>query len=131
MLQVHEKIRQARVSAGLSVEELAEKIGVKRTTYQYWEEVTPSLAKIRKVAKALGIPAETFIGVPMHEELNQTIQNLNDNLEKTTATTIVLVTMVTELEMKSTGLSLNEVQMKMEKAINDRLLARDQLHKKQ
>lgn len=62
MLQIHEKIEQARVSANLTQDEMAEKLGVKRSTYQYWEKKTPSLDKIQKVAEALHLPNDYFFG---------------------------------------------------------------------
>lgn len=60
MLQIHERIRQQREKAGLSQKELAEIIGVERTTYAYWEEVDPKPDKIKMVAKALNLPDEFF-----------------------------------------------------------------------
>jgi transcriptional regulator with XRE-family HTH domain len=62
MLQIHEKIEQARISAGLSQEDMAEKLGIGRSTYQYWEKKTPSIDKILKVAKALNLPEDYFFG---------------------------------------------------------------------
>lgn len=62
MLQIHERIRQARVSAGLKPEELAKKIGVPRTTYLYWEDKTPSLKRIKQVEKALNLPEGYLLG---------------------------------------------------------------------
>lgn len=61
-MQIHEKIEQARVSAGLSQEEMAEKLGIGRSTYQYWEKKTPSIDKILKVAKALNLSDDYFFG---------------------------------------------------------------------
>lgn len=72
MLQIHEKIEQARISAGLSQEEMAEKLGIKRSTYQYWEQQTPSLAKIKKVAKVLNLSDDYFFGA---DEKNNTKSN--------------------------------------------------------
>lgn len=60
MLQIHKLIKQARLSAGLSEEEMAEKIGVGRTTYQYWEKKTPSLDNLQKVINALELPNDYF-----------------------------------------------------------------------
>lgn len=60
MLQIHEKIKQARLSAGLTEGELAEKIGIKRSTYQYWETSTPGVDNIKRVAKALGKNQDYF-----------------------------------------------------------------------
>jgi transcriptional regulator with XRE-family HTH domain len=60
MLQIHKRIKDERIKAGLSEDEIAEKIGVGRTTYQYWEKKTPAVDKIKKVAKALGLPEDYF-----------------------------------------------------------------------
>lgn len=59
-MQIHEKIKQARISSGLKPEELANKIGIPRTTYLYWEEKTPHIDKIKAVAVALGLPENYF-----------------------------------------------------------------------
>lgn len=59
-MQIHENIRQARLSAHLTEEQMAEKLGIKRSTYQYWEKKTPSLAKIKQVAKALNLDEDYF-----------------------------------------------------------------------
>lgn len=60
-MQIHEKIEQARVLAGLTQDEMAKKLGIQRSTYQYWEKATPSLDKIRKVAAALGLTVDHFL----------------------------------------------------------------------
>lgn len=62
MLQIHQKIKQARLSAGLTEAELAEKIGVKRSTYQYWETKTPAVENIKRVSRALGKHDDYFFG---------------------------------------------------------------------
>lgn len=60
MLQIHEKIKLARESARLSQDEMAEKLQMKRSTYQYWEEKDPSVLKIARVAEALGLDKGVF-----------------------------------------------------------------------
>lgn len=60
MLQIHERIKAERIKAKLSEDELAEKIGIGRTTYQYWEKKTPAVDKIEQVAEALGLPKDYF-----------------------------------------------------------------------
>lgn len=60
MLQIHERIKLEREKKGLSQEEIAALIGIKRTTYAYWEEVTPKNEKIKLVAKALELPENYF-----------------------------------------------------------------------
>jgi transcriptional regulator with XRE-family HTH domain len=61
-MQIHEKIERARVSAGLTQDQMAEKLGIKRSTYQYWEKKTPGIDKLRQVAKALHLPNDYFLG---------------------------------------------------------------------
>lgn len=53
-MHINEKIKKARLDAGLTPAALAKKIGVPRTTYLYWEEKTPTIEKIKQVALALG-----------------------------------------------------------------------------
>lgn len=59
-MQIHDKIRQARVSAGLTQAEMAEKLGIERSTYQYWEKKTPSIDSIKLVAKTLKLSEDYF-----------------------------------------------------------------------
>lgn len=61
MLQINEKIERARVSAGLTQEQMANKLDISRTTYVYWEQKTPSIDKIKKVAHVLDLPLEYFL----------------------------------------------------------------------
>ncbi len=64
MLQIHEKIEIERNRAGLSQDEIAAKLEIKRSTYQYWEKVTPGIEKIKRVAKVLGLPEDYFFVTP-------------------------------------------------------------------
>jgi transcriptional regulator with XRE-family HTH domain len=82
MLQIHEKIERARVSAGLSQKEMAEKLGIKRSTYQYWEKITPGLDKINQVARVLKLPNDYFFG--KSDETEQAPKQDND--EKVSST---------------------------------------------
>lgn len=59
-MQIHEKIEKERVKAGLTQEEMAEKLNIKRSTYQYWERKTPGIDKIKLVARALNLPYDYF-----------------------------------------------------------------------
>lgn len=60
MLQIHERIKKAREDAGLTQDELAGRLNIKRSTYQYWEEKTPGIEKVKAVAKALGLAEDYF-----------------------------------------------------------------------
>lgn len=68
MLQIHERIKAERIKANLSEDELADKIGIGRTTYQYWEKKTPAVDKIKQVARALGLSEDYFF--VNHDENN-------------------------------------------------------------
>jgi transcriptional regulator with XRE-family HTH domain len=108
MLQIHQKIEQARVSAGLTQDEMAERLGIKRTTYQYWEQKTPSIDKIKEVARVLNLPPDYFFGAndekePMAEHevdyesrrtLERTLENLSEDKIRSTAIIERLVTML-------------------------------------
>lgn len=48
--------------AGLSQQELADKIGVKRSTYAYWERtIVPKADELDKIAEALGVSFDEFL----------------------------------------------------------------------
>jgi transcriptional regulator with XRE-family HTH domain len=59
-MDINQKIEQERVLAGFTQDEMADRLGIKRSTYQYWEKKTPSLAKIERVEKALNLPKGFF-----------------------------------------------------------------------
>jgi transcriptional regulator with XRE-family HTH domain len=61
MLQINQKIETERIKAGLTQDEMAEKLGIKRSTYQYWEKKTPGIDKLKQVARALGKPENYFL----------------------------------------------------------------------
>ncbi len=58
-----ERLRMLREKAGLSVDELAEKSGVSRSTLFNWERSTSSPVNedLRKVADTLGVEVRTLI----------------------------------------------------------------------
>ena len=57
------RIKLARVEAGLTQKELAEKLYIPYQSINQWErgKRNPKLETLRKIANALGIPLETFI----------------------------------------------------------------------
>lgn len=59
-MQIHELIKAERIKANLSEEEMAEKLGIPRPTYQNWERNTPGVEKIRAVAKVLNLHKDYF-----------------------------------------------------------------------
>lgn len=60
MSSIHQKIKNQRIKAGLTEDDMAEKLGIPRSTYQYWEQKTPKVDKIRSIAKALSLPEDYF-----------------------------------------------------------------------
>jgi transcriptional regulator with XRE-family HTH domain len=62
MPEIHELIKNERIKAGLSEEDMAKRLKIPRSTYQYWEENTPKIDKIKAVAKALGYKEDYFFG---------------------------------------------------------------------
>lgn len=68
MLQIHEQIKNERLKRRLTEDEVAGKLNITRTTYQYWEKKTPSVDKVKRVAKALGLPEDYFFGKKDEDE---------------------------------------------------------------
>jgi transcriptional regulator with XRE-family HTH domain len=59
-MQIHERIKAERIKKGLSEDDIAGKLDIPRSTYQYWETKTPSVEKIKAVAVALGLAENYF-----------------------------------------------------------------------
>lgn len=59
-----ERIRRARVKAGLTQQQLADKLGLTRPTITQWETgaTTPHAKKLEELAKALGLPRLEIFG---------------------------------------------------------------------
>jgi transcriptional regulator with XRE-family HTH domain len=54
VLQIGVNIREARTSVGMSQDDLAKKLGVKRTTYANWEgKIEPTISVLKQIAKIL------------------------------------------------------------------------------
>lgn len=62
-MSIAEKIRNARIAAGFTQMELAEKIGVSWRQLQHWESGrrNPKLETIKKIAYALGVDYKDWI----------------------------------------------------------------------
>ena len=58
-------LRRARIASGLSQKDLAEKIGVAKSTYSLYEsgKREPGIEIIRRLTLALDISAETLLGI--------------------------------------------------------------------
>ena len=61
----HEILKEARINAGLTQLQLAEKIGVAKSTYCNWEQGTrePNVLKLKAIAKALGVTGDYLLGM--------------------------------------------------------------------
>ena len=65
----NENLREARLAAGLSQKEVAEAIGVAKSTYSLYESGgrEPDVEKIKKLAGILGVSGDTLLGIPLSE----------------------------------------------------------------
>jgi transcriptional regulator with XRE-family HTH domain len=112
-MQIHKKIEQARLSAGLTQDELAEKLGIKRSTYQYWEKKTPHHDKIIKVAQALNLADDYFFGTN-DESKDETNEDSMKYQEKYIA--------LLENQMREKDETIKELRADL-KEVKDRLFA--------
>ena len=69
-MQIHQRIKKERLKQKLSEEEVANRLEIKRSTYQYWETTTPSIEKIKAVAKALGFEENYFFVTTENDDEN-------------------------------------------------------------
>ena len=62
----NENLKEARLSAGLSQKDVAEAIGVAKSTYSLYESGgrEPDVEKIRKLASILGVSGDMLLGIP-------------------------------------------------------------------
>jgi transcriptional regulator with XRE-family HTH domain len=79
MLKIHQRIKNERVAAGLTEDEMAEKLNIGRSTYQYWEKKDPSIDKIKLVAKALGKDEDYFFIKNDENHINLPIPQVNED----------------------------------------------------
>ena len=65
MIQLGSRIRQARDRAGLTQEQLAERIGVSRTAIARYEsgEIEPKLHNLAAIAMALSVSCDELLGI--------------------------------------------------------------------
>lgn len=69
-MQIHELIKAERLKAGLTEDQIAEKLEIPRATYQNWEKKPPSVEKIRAVAKVLNLSKDYFFINSDEEEVD-------------------------------------------------------------
>ena len=60
-----ERLKPARIKAGLSQSEIAQKVGISQPVYSYIEsgDRTPSLAVTKKLAIILGVSIDYLVGL--------------------------------------------------------------------
>lgn len=65
----NENLKEARLAAGMSQKDVAEKIGVAKSTYSLYESGSrePDVSKIRKLAEILGVSGDMLLGIPKNE----------------------------------------------------------------
>lgn len=67
-----ENLKDARINAGLSQKEVADQLGVAKSSYSLYEsgKREPDVDKIKKLTQILGVSSDTLLGLP---ERNYTI----------------------------------------------------------
>jgi transcriptional regulator with XRE-family HTH domain len=76
---IADRIRQARLAAGLTLATLGEKVGVSHTAIQKYEKglLTPSSSQLLKLARACGIRTEYFFRAHSVELLQPAFRKLS------------------------------------------------------
>ncbi len=69
----NELLKSARLKAGLTQAQLAEKIGVPKSTYCNWEQGTrePNVLKLKQIARALGVTMDSLVGLEESDALHE------------------------------------------------------------
>lgn len=62
----YENLKDARISAGLSQKDVAEQLGVAKSTYSLYEsgKREPDVSRIKKLAEVLGVSSDALLGIP-------------------------------------------------------------------
>lgn len=61
-----ENLKEARIASGLSQKEVAEQLGVAKSTYSLYESGRrePDVERIKKLAQILGVSSDALLGLP-------------------------------------------------------------------
>lgn len=61
-----ENLKEARQTSGLSQKEVAERLGVAKSTYSLYEsgKREPDVERIKKLAQILGVSSDALLGLP-------------------------------------------------------------------
>ena len=84
MVLVGKRIRQARELAGLTQEQLAEKIGVSRTAVVRWEagETDPTLDHLIAMTTILKVSADFLLGTGGSDQIMNVLTNMASTLNQ-------------------------------------------------
>lgn len=66
-----DRLKAARRASGMTQKEVAEKIGVAKSTYSLYEsgKRTPLVEGVKLIAKTLGVTADELLGLPQTDEV--------------------------------------------------------------
>ena len=75
---LYEKIKELRISSGMSQVQLAKKIGITKSAVNAWESGTnsPSLSYVVKLSQVFGVSTDYLLGV--NKQLTADISGLDD-----------------------------------------------------
>lgn len=99
-MEISERLKQARISSGMTQEQVAEKIIVSRVTLSHWEngKTLPDIASLISLSELYEISLDEMLkGDPkMKEKAKKDAKNLNDNKRLLLITAVLaLIVMVT------------------------------------
>lgn len=61
-MKINEKIKAARINAGLTQEQMADKLGIKQPNYQIYENHTvPSIERLAEIAEICNVDIKYFL----------------------------------------------------------------------
>jgi transcriptional regulator with XRE-family HTH domain len=117
MLQISENIALARKKRGLKQEEVAQKLGMSRSTYANWEKsIEPSLTDIVRISEILDIPVAELIGQDML--LSSSERRMMAYIMKINADTIALKGAVANLISQQQETPIQFVIGEIEKSVS-------------
>ena len=72
ILLFNERLREIRISQGLSQVELAKKLGVTKQSVSNWENdnIQPSIEMLIKIALCLGVSADYLLGISSEQTID-------------------------------------------------------------
>ena len=87
-MSIFERVKELCDSNGISVNELAEKVGLSFNSVYRWRNQTPSIDKVEKVARYFGVSVDYLIGHEIPDGDNYIVLG---KLEKMTAHDVKIV----------------------------------------